>query len=95
MTVPDDVRADVASLLHDVIVQGTGRAPGARQGQRAELDLRAGRFPGAASAIAADARVQLSASAEFDRVLRAVIGRQRRIVTVLEPDETPGRAGEP
>ena len=39
MAVPDDVRANVAPLFHDVIVQGAGRTRGACQRQRTELDL--------------------------------------------------------
>src|SRR5215468_344283 len=39
MTVPDDVRGDVAPLPDDLIVQRTRRALRARQCQRTELDL--------------------------------------------------------
>src|SRR5262245_27262424 len=95
MTVPDDIRPNVAPLLHEVIVQRTGQALRTRQRQRAELDLvRAAGLPRTVSAIAVDARNQLSAGGEFDRVPCAVIGSQRRVITALELDQLPRRAYE-
>src|SRR5262245_53166694 len=93
MTVPDDVRSDIGPLPDDLIVQRTGRALRARQCEPAEFDLTgAGGFPGPASAITVDASGELSAIGELDRVLRAIVRRQGRIITALELHELPRRS---
>ena len=77
-------------MLHDVIVEEAGWTFRAGQRQWTELDLiRAGRLPGAAPSVAVDACGQLSARAEFDRVLCPLVRRQRRVITALELDELP------
>jgi hypothetical protein len=96
VAVLDDVRSNVAPLLHDLIVQRARRALRSCQRERTELELaRAARFPSAASSIPVDARGQPAAGTEFDGVLRAIIGSSPRVVTALELDELPRRPFEP
>src|SRR5262245_3797430 len=53
MSISDDVGPNIGPLLHNLVVHRSGRALGAREGQRAELDLvRAARLPGPVSPIA-------------------------------------------
>ena len=93
MATLEHIGADVAPLLHDLIVQGPGRACGARQRQRAELQLAgAARRPRSPASIAIDARRQLPGGSKLDRVPRAVVRRQRLAVTALELDQLPRRA---
>src|SRR5262245_12716653 len=95
MTVPDDVRSDIAPLLDDLIVQRARWALRACQCERAELDL-AGTSccPRPTDAITADAHDELSAAGTPDGVFRACVRRQRRIVHALELHELPRRSGK-
>src|SRR5262245_30750423 len=96
MTVPDDVRSNIAPLLDDLIVQRTSWALRARQCQRAELDLASAcLFPGPTPAITVETSSELSIGSELDGVFRAIVRRQGRIITALELHELPRRAGKP
>src|SRR5688572_8796377 len=71
MSVLGHVRPNETPLLHHLVVQGAGRALGARQRQWTKLKLiRTARLPGAAPSIAVDARVQLPTGGELNGVLR-------------------------
>src|SRR5262245_16012622 len=95
MTVPDDVRSGIPPLPAALIVQRTGRALSACEGQRADLDLAGARgFPGPASAITVDTSGELSAIGELDGVLRAIVRRQDRVITALELHELPRRSSQ-
>ena len=90
MTVSDYVRSDEAPLLHHLIVHGPCGARGACQGKRTDLELiRAGRLPAPAAPVAVNPRSELAVGAERNRVLRTVVGRQRRVIAALELHELP------
>src|SRR6185436_720957 len=70
MTVLDQEGPDTAPLFDDLIVQRSGGALRAREGERTELELiGTTRCPGAASAVAVDAGGQPSIGFKCDRVL--------------------------
>src|SRR5262245_36531399 len=95
MIVSDDVRSDVRPHLDDLIVERARRALRARERQRPEFDLAwACGLPGPDPAITVDSSVQLSAGEKLDGVLRAIVGRQRRVIHALELHQLPRRAGK-
>lgn len=95
MIILDRVRPHEFPVLGDAIVEGSGRAHRAREGERTELELiRSRRLPRSGPEVAVDSRAHTTIGLEGDRVLRLVVGRQRFFVTALELHELPGRAAE-
>jgi hypothetical protein len=91
-----DVRADEWPLLDHAVVQRSGRARGARQGNRSELKLRRRRrLRRAAATVAVEPYVQGAVGRKGDGVFRPVVRRENGIFTALKLHQPPANAASP